>query len=56
MSDVYRSFRNEARAAWLRWTARCVVLSRSHTAATPAPCVLASDSSIAPKQRVVIPE
>src|SRR5438445_6699617 len=50
------SFRNEARAARPRWAARSCVLSRAHSAAMDAPCVLVSHSPIAPGQRVVIPK
>ena len=48
------SFHNEAQAVGTRRPARCGVLSRVHSAAMDAPCVLASHSSDTPRQRVVI--
>jgi len=48
------SFQNEALAAGTHWPARCGVLGRARSAATNAPCVLASHSPIAPCRRSVI--
>src|SRR5258708_1764631 len=53
---VKKPHRNDARAARPRWSARSCVLGRANNAAIHAPCVLGSHSTIAPGQRVVIPE
>ena len=50
-ADDVRSFTTK-HGCPARWAARSCVLSRGHSAATVAPCVLVSHSPIAPGQRV----
>jgi len=52
--SCWRPLSNEASATRSHWPARCHVLGRKRSAATSAPCVLASHSAIAPWRRDII--